>query len=477
MVNTRKGSYVPKQSEDAPNVITSSPSSVHHERVRGRRFKSAPPQRPYRLPFEKVQGEATSRMHESLRYEAVLEVEQFAALISPAVHPHRAFEATVSDMDSDDHDKVPLTHLLKKPSEPVTAERPSSDPPGSIHSQESSSTEGVFITTPGDPRRSPAIPSGHSPSVHHSQLKLTTSQSDALPAHIPEIATAALEEQTIGSQNDDQCTSFNQTEIPPVDIPLPTDDPFASSSQGRPESSKGPKPSKRKTHNVRRNVPQKLAERKSLQMFHLFPLMEFLFTTRKVFNAGRFKFVISPAVIIGFLGNIVDIDCSPSCPTIEVLATVLSGGTLSTWLVNGISAAALSVKYAILHKIDIANWFPSSHASCISAALAVLTAFDAPEPEPKTIALSYKLFQGSHVPDTDHDVHQTWGPRIFDTTNWDESAEGFFVDRELATSIINSLTVESRAVTNSITLLSEHRLEVDALIRHLKSSAPSTSCQ
>ncbi|TYK26185.1 uncharacterized protein E5676_scaffold111G001120 [Cucumis melo var. makuwa] len=301
------------------------------------------------------------------------EVGESAAPVSPAVHAHQGSEATISDMDSDDQDNVPLIRLLKKPSEPVTVERLPSDPSGSIHSQESSSTEG--------------------------------------------------------------------TEIPPEDIPPPTDDPIAPSSEGRLESPKG---------------------------------------------------------------------------------------TLFTWPVNGIPAAALSVKYAILHKIGIANWSPSSHASSIFAALgtflyqicnddkvdtgtfiynqllryvgsfgvkvsiafprlfsslllhlngAVLTASDAPRPEPKTIALSYRIFQGSHVPDIDHDVHPTQDPRIFDTTDWDEFAEGFYVDRKLATCIINSLTVESRALTNSITLLSKRRLEVDALIRHLKSSAPSTSRQ
>ena len=51
------------------------------------------------------------------------------------------------------------------------------------------------------------------------------------------------------------------------------------------------------------------------------------------------------------------------------MASVLSGGTLSSWLTNGIPVVALSVKYAILHKIGIANWFPSSHASSVYVAL------------------------------------------------------------------------------------------------------------
>ena len=81
------------------------------------------------------------------------------------------------------------------------------------------------------------------------------------------------------------------------------------------------------------------------------------------------------------------------------------------------------------------------------------------------------------MPNIDHEVYLTRGPRIFDTCDWDEFAEGFYMDTELAARIVNSLTAKSRALTTSITLLSKLRLEVDALLRHLKSLAPSTNRQ
>ncbi|KAA0046861.1 uncharacterized protein E5676_scaffold298G001140 [Cucumis melo var. makuwa] len=115
MVNTRKGNYAGKSSEEVHEAPVSK-LITHGVRIRGRRFKSTPPRRPYRLPSEKTDGE-----------------------IAPS-----AFEAHISYMDSDDLDNIPLARLLKKNYVPNVAIEKSTDPILSVHSQGSSSSEDVI---------------------------------------------------------------------------------------------------------------------------------------------------------------------------------------------------------------------------------------------------------------------------------------------------------------------------------------------
>ncbi|KAA0045422.1 gag-pol polyprotein [Cucumis melo var. makuwa] len=63
---------------------------------------------------------------------------------------------------------------------------------------------------------------------------------------------------------------------------------------------------------------------------------------------------------IMILGIVVVASSQSSHLSIDVLASVLSRGTLSVWSVNEICVVSLSVKSVILHKIDFTNWFPSS---------------------------------------------------------------------------------------------------------------------
>lgn len=53
----------------------------------------------------------------------------------------------------------------------------------------------------------------------------------------------------------------------------------------------------------------------------------------------------------------------------EKLPLKLTGGTICFWPTNGWPTVSMSIKYAILHKIGIVNWFPSIHDSTISTAL------------------------------------------------------------------------------------------------------------
>ena len=210
MVNTRKGTYTDKSSEgvlEAPSPR----AAVHGTRVRGRRFQSTPPWRPYKLPSKKSHVDIPT--------------------------------------NSDDLDDVPLARLLKKVVAPDVFPEKFADPILFVHSQESSSSEGVFVPTPG--------------------LRQTSSV-EPNPSHYS----------------------------PPIQSPL--------------------------IHSC----------------VSIMNLIEEAGLSKTISDVGLFYS---------------SINFSPSSSSTDVLVAVLSGGTLSSWPVNGILAVALSVKYVILHKIDIAN--------------------------------------------------------------------------------------------------------------------------
>ncbi|KAA0047418.1 flocculation protein FLO11-like [Cucumis melo var. makuwa] len=103
----------------------------------------------------------------------------------------------------------------------------------------------------------------------------------------------------------------------------------------------------------------------------------------------------------------------PSTPDFQKLTTEqhaleLSSGLVRNWPIDGqFLVTKLSVKYAILHKISIANWYPSKHLGTFSTELAfllshhpnLLTNDDVVGSTPRTISLSYKTFQRAHVSD------------------------------------------------------------------------------
>ncbi|KAA0050548.1 envelope-like protein [Cucumis melo var. makuwa] len=142
MVNTRKGTYAAKSSKDVLETQILK-TSMHGVSIGGLCFKSTPPQRPYRLLLEKSQAHVFDRLYEP--------VQDDVDSRNPATnleHAPGAPESHMSNMDSDDLDDVPLARLLKKNFVLDVVAEKYIDPPILVHSQESSSTEGVFVPTP-----------------------------------------------------------------------------------------------------------------------------------------------------------------------------------------------------------------------------------------------------------------------------------------------------------------------------------------
>ncbi|XP_050935655.1 uncharacterized protein LOC127144137 [Cucumis melo] len=540
MVNTRKGTYPDKSSKEVLEA-SSSRATVHGIRVYWRCFKSTLPQRPYRIPSEKAHADirsgSTQSVHEEIVSGNVMKDAETASTVS---------EDHLSAMDSDDLDDVPLVQLVKKVAALDVVPEKSTDQPG--------------------------------PSLYSSPIQSPTpdiaalSDSHATPpaaSSVPVGGTEARSEETPFDNVDDVepvAPGDHNDKVLVVD----TVDPRAQ--QETPSLPTESKPVRKKGQQIRRNitikasrkeillnipsvsidgisfyleenvqhwksvVQRRIADKENISDKHhscvsIMNLIEKAGLSKTISDVGPFYPQLMKEFIVNFPAGFND-PSSPDYQTVHIrgfkftISPTVINGTLSSWPVNGIPAVALSVKYVILHKIGIANWFPSSHASSVSATLGtflyhicnddkvdagafiynqllrhvgsfgvklpialprffsslllhlnavVLTTSDAPGPDPKTLTLSYRLFQGSYVPDIDHDVHSSQGPRLFDMTDWDEATDGFFVDRELDSRILNSLTTESHSLSTAISLMSERRLEIDSLIRHLKNFAPSSS--
>ncbi|KAA0040415.1 uncharacterized protein E6C27_scaffold35G00350 [Cucumis melo var. makuwa] len=185
-----------------------------------------------------------------------------------------------------------------------------------------------------------------------------------------------------------------------------------------------------------------------------------------VTNLAKFYLKLVREFIVNLLANFND----PVTPYIKKLVLEHFGGMVRTWPTDcQFPTMKLSVKYAILQKFGIANWFSSTHMASKLTALAeliyhigtgalvdvsqhpkVITNDKMMGPAPKSFTLSYIFFQGSHVPDL---------PATFQPPRWASSSSnadlsiplaGLHLSKELAMRVVQLLSEESRLLSVSL---------------------------
>ncbi|KAA0025424.1 uncharacterized protein E5676_scaffold68G00600 [Cucumis melo var. makuwa] len=231
-------------------------------------------------------------------------------------------------------------------------------------------------------------------------------------------------------------------------------------------------------------------------------------------------FNVSPELLNTYLGLALPADYAVSYPTLERLAEELTDGTVPVWAVDGqLPVASLTVKYSILHRIEISNWIPSTHASTISTSLGhfvylvgtgvkvnvgefifnhllrhvdtfgihipicfpqilsgfllaqqstILTPLNTVGSAPRVIPLNMRLFQGAHIPNVASEFDNAASKTSNPAASQPAVGHALTLSVSLANRLFQALIVESRALTHQISELSDRRTVLDAVIRDLQ---------
>ncbi|KAA0038200.1 gag-pol polyprotein [Cucumis melo var. makuwa] len=211
------GSYMTQPYEDAPEVTISSP------------------------PVRQVKEEASSKLHESVLPESMLVVCESSVSAASVAHAPRVPTTTVSDMDSDDQDDVPLARFLKKTLILDVSNKLPIDPPSSIHSHKTCSP----LTSP---------PLFTSVDAHKSVL-------DAVPGDISAAPMRHLNDRQVGDISGDISVAPQHPDIDTAEVPLNDDNNLAvpPASADIPAASK---PAEKKAQQKRRNITTKTDRKK-----------------------------------------------------------------------------------------------------------------------------------------------------------------------------------------------------------------------